>query len=136
MSGVIYGPADVVTAVNKYLRAKGFDAAVRLPLDRRAGTVRAVRVSGYPLNPRQESTQILLEVWGDSVKQSFMLARRLWVHFALIDREKQDEIDGLTVYSVEPSALIEFPDPDAPTLSRHQLTLSMVIGFEPIRLDD
>ncbi|WP_126416356.1 hypothetical protein [Trueperella bialowiezensis] len=100
-----------------------------------SGLVRVSRTGGSPINAKQERAQVLIEVWADSQRDSFLLARRLWARFASVSREDQAAFPGLVVYEAVPSMPVEYPDPDT-RLVRHQFTVSMIVGLDVIDLPD
>lgn len=124
-------PADVATAVQRFLRDKGFDAVADVPLDRRvAGTVRVSRTAGEPLNPRQERARVLIEVWEHGQRESFLLARRVWLAFANVARDEPGAFPGIYQYETIPGIPVEYPDPYAELLSRHQFEVQMLVRFD------
>lgn len=123
-------PADVATAVQRFLRDKGFDAVADVPLDRVAGTVRVSRTAGEPLNPRQERARVLIEVWEHGQRESFLLARRVWLAFANVARDEPGAFPGIYQYETIPGIPVEYPDPYAELLSRHQFEVQMLVRFD------
>lgn len=123
-------PADVATAVQRFLRGKGFDAVADVSLDRVAGTVRVSRTAGEPLNPRQERARVLIEVWEHGQRESFLLARRVWLAFANVARDEPGAFPGIYQYETIPGIPVEYPDPYAELLSRHQFEVQMLVRFD------
>ncbi|QOR47582.1 hypothetical protein INS90_10105 [Trueperella pecoris] len=130
---VIPVPADVATGVQRFLRDRGFNAMADVPLDRGAGLVRVSRVGGTIRNQRQEEAKVLVEVWENGQQASFLLARRVWKEFAKVSREDSGAFPGLYQYDTVPGVPVEYPDPYAEALSRHQFTVDMLVRFDEER---
>lgn len=129
-------PADVATAVQRFLRGKGFNAVADVPLDRVAGTVRVSRTAGEPLNPRQEQARVLIEVWEHGQRESFLLARRVWLAFANVARDEPGAFPGIYQYETVPGIPVEFPDPYAELMSRHQFEVTMLVRFDEAQKEE
>lgn len=134
MTETVYAPPDVVAGLVGFLRKRGVNARTRVPLDRAPGLVRVTRTGGGPINPSQDDAQLLIEVWEADQAACFDLARTIWGMLALVSRDDQDAFPGLICYEAVPSVPIQYPDPDAPRLDRHQLTVRMICRLEQITI--
>lgn len=138
----IYGPPDVVAGMVAFLRGKGVDARTRVPVTRidgrampnpAAGMVRVTRTGGVPENLYQDQPRILIECWAQDQPRSFDLCRRLWALVASID--DQDALPGLVTHHIAPESMpVQYPDPDAPELDRHQFTVEAHVRMEPMEV--
>ncbi|MCT2056845.1 hypothetical protein M3D53_09445 [Dermabacter hominis] len=130
----IFVPPDIVASIITYLRAHGFDARSRVPLERAPGMVRVQRTGGEPENRYQDRPVILIESWDEDQPSSFDLSRRLWAMFAALDREA--DLPGVTVHRIGPATMpIQFPDDYAPELDLHQFELEAHVRMEQMEVE-
>lgn len=132
----LYGPADVATGVQRFLRGLGFDARAQAPLDKSARMVRVSKIAGSPQTAKTETATVLIEVWDTTQVDSFYLARDIWARFAQVSKDDQGEFPGLVCYSAVPSMPVEYPDPDTPRMSRHQFTVDMHVEFDKLTITE
>lgn len=132
----IYGPADVVAGVIGFLRARGINAASRVPRERVPGMVRVTRIGGQPRSMYQDDARVLLEVWHASHGEAFDLARSIWAMLAAVSEDDQAAFPGLVTYRAAPDIPVQHPDEYAPELDRHQMVLKMLVRMEPIKVDE
>ena len=133
---VLYAPADVVTAVLRFLRGYGYDARASVPLDAPARTVHVSRVGGSPATPKTEHATVLIEAWHTNQKDSFLFARELWARFAVISQDDQDAFPGIVCYRAVPGLPVEYPDADRQRLVRHQFTVDMHVEFDTLTISE
>ncbi|RTE50391.1 hypothetical protein [Actinobaculum sp. 352] len=131
----IYGPADVVAGLVGFLRGHGINAATRVPLERAPGMVRVSRQGGGPVNELQDQAVMLVEVWAEDQPAAFDLARKIWGLVAAVSVNDQGAFPGLVTYRASPNIPVQYPDEYAPELDRHQLTVDMLVRFEPMEVD-
>lgn len=117
-------PLDVVASVAGYLRSKGFDARSQVPQSRSAGMVRVSRVGGVPIRDRvRDQPRLLVECWHNTQGESFDLAQQVFAYLELAERNQSLTDIGAT--RVEPAPPVDYGDPYAPEMWRHQLTVEM-----------
>ncbi|WP_216395530.1 hypothetical protein [Arcanobacterium phocae] len=130
----IVTPADVATAVQRFLRDRDYDARSRLPIDIPNGTVRVSRVGGDIQTVKSENATVLIELWESDQRKCFEEIRKIWSLFAAIPEDEQYELPGVVTYSVYPSMPVEYPDDGAPNQSRHQFTLRLHVEMDEIEI--
>lgn len=117
-------PLDVVASVTTYLRGKGLDARSQVPMTRKPGMIRVSRVGGAPIPDRvRDQPRVLIECWERSQAQSFDLAQLVFAYMELAERDQALPDIGAT--RVEPAPPVDYGDPYAPEMWRHQLTVEM-----------
>jgi hypothetical protein len=117
-------PLDVVASVIEYLRGKGLDARSQVPENRSPGMIRVSRVGGVPVRDRvRDQPRLLVECWERSQAQSFDLAQLVYAYLELAELAQALADIGAT--RVEPSPPVDYGDPYAPEMWRHQLTVEM-----------
>lgn len=128
-------PGDVVAGMVAFLVAHGVDARTNLPVDFPPGTVRVSRVGGGQVNVSQDEASVLIEVWEKDQPSGFALARRIYALIAAVERSQQDAFPGLTCYEAYPEqSPLQYPDPERPSLDRHQFTVRMLTRLEEVNL--
>lgn len=126
-------PGDVVAGMVAFLVAHGVDARTNLPVDFPPGTVRVSRVGGGQINASQDEASVLIEVWEVDQPAGFALARRIYALIAGVERSEQDAFPGLVCYEAYPEqSPLQYPDPDRPSLDRHQFTIRMLTRLEEV----
>lgn len=117
-------PLDVVADVSAWLRGRGVDARTRVPDVRRDGMVRVSRVGGVPVRDGvRDQPRLLIECWHEDEGESFDLAQLI---FGLMEfAEKTQALDTIGATRVQPAPPVNYQDPYAPDMTRHQLTVEM-----------
>lgn len=125
-------PADVVTPVVLFLKEKGFAASAVAPESKPHGTVRVSRTGGGPVNEVQDVAEILIEAWELDTNRGWNLALGIWKAFALISKDDQDALPGLTTFEVVPTVPLQHQDPYTEGLIRYQFMLSLRYRMVPL----
>lgn len=118
-------PLDIEAGVVGLLRGWEYNAVTRIPEKLVPGMIRVSRVGGEPISGRvRDQPRLLIEEWGSSQEDSFDRVQRLFGIFEYMGRAQLPEGYGVT--KCVPSPPVQFDDPYAPTLVRHQFTVEML----------
>lgn len=121
-------PLDVVASVTSYLSSKGLTARSQVPETRSPGMVRVSRVGGVPVQDGVlDQPRVLIECWHGTQGESFDLAQLVFAYMQLA--EHTQALTDIRATRVKPAPPVDYGDPYAPEMWRHQLTVDMTTAM-------